>query len=227
MNTERVATLLASGLSVSSVASIIGVSPGRISQIKEEPGFSDLYAGKVAETETKDAEEVAISARYLEAEHLLLKQVIQMAPLSELRDVTAALRVVAERQEKSKMRTNPIMQGGPVYNTVVQLSLPTHAVPELQFSATKEVISIQDRALTPLSSRGVVNLFAAMDADKGKEEENDTRTSIRNTEDSNTEALPNHSTEAKRGSDGLAALLNGARSFLSSSTTKEVLGMGA
>lgn len=159
---DRIATLLASGLPATSVATIVGLSPARISQIQKEEGFAEIFAGKQAEVAEKDAEELSISAKYLAAEHILIGQVMEMAPVSELRDVTAALRVVAERQERAKSRMNPIVQGQTTYNTIVQLTLPQHATPELTLSAQKEVIAIENRNLTPLSSAGVVNLFAGM-----------------------------------------------------------------
>jgi hypothetical protein len=206
MNLERVATLLASGLSASSVASIIGVSPARISQLKAEEGFDQILQAKMAEVATKDAEEVSISAKYLEAEHKLLKQVIDLSTVSEMKDVTAALRVVAERQEKAKNRINPIQQGTQVFNTVVQLQLPTHAVPELAFSSNKEVIAIEDRNLAPLSSTAVADLFARMTP---KEKENDPYASLDSPKTGNTETVSG-STNAS-----LSSILAKARDFLS------------
>ena len=183
MNKERIATLLASGLSVSSVATIVGVSPARISQLQAEEGFSTIYAGKLAEIQKKDAEEVSISAKYLEAEHLLIKQIMEVAPVSELPAITAALRVVAERQDRAKLRANPVMQNTPVYNTIVQLNMPVHAVPEIAFSQTGEVIAIENRTLTPMSSKAVTDLFESMDTSK-KGAKNEALPSIEHTEGS-------------------------------------------
>jgi hypothetical protein len=85
-----------------------------------------------------------------------------MAPVSELRDVTAALRVVAERQEKAKSRLNPIQNKSPVINTVVQLTLPSYVMPAIQLNTEKEVIAIGERALAPMSSTSVTNMFKNM-----------------------------------------------------------------
>ena len=189
MNKERIATLLASGLSVSSVATIVGVSPARISQLQQEEGFATIYAGKLAEIQKKDAEEVNISAKYLEAEHVLIKQIIEAAPVSELPAVTAALRVVAERQDRAKQRANPVMQQTPVYNTIVQLNMPTHAIPEISFSQTNEVIAIEDRTLTPMSSKAVTSLFASMDAENERKE-HDAISSIESTENRSLPSIP-------------------------------------
>lgn len=162
MNIERIATLLASGLTAAQVATIVGVSPARISQIQKEPDFAEIFTAKQIEVQKKDIEEVSLTAKYTSAEHLLIDQMMQMAPVSELRDVTAALRVVAERQEKAKTRMNPVIQASPTINNIIQLTLPAHAIPEIAFNAEKEVIAIGHRDLAPLSSAGVLGLFGKL-----------------------------------------------------------------
>ena len=139
MNIDRITTLLASGLKPSNVASIVGCSPARISQLAQEEHFQNLLAAKIAELEADDVEEKTLSAKYLSAEHTLLNQIIEMAPVSELRDVTAALRVVAERQEKAKTRLNPV-QGTTIINQTVQIAVPSHTLPEISLTKDLEVI---------------------------------------------------------------------------------------
>ena len=161
MNIERITTLLASGLKPSNVASIVGCSPARISQLSADPHFQNLLAAKVAEAEESDVEEKTITAKYIAAEHILLNQIIDMAPVSELRDVTAALRVVAERQEKAKTRLNPV-QGTTIINQTVQIAVPSHTLPEISLTKDLEVISVNTLNLAPLTSEGVTNLFKSM-----------------------------------------------------------------
>lgn len=166
MNYDRIATLLASGLPAASVSSIVGISPARISQLIKEESFALVLSAKQAEVSAKDVEEISLSAKYTAAEHLLIEQVMQMAPVSELRDVVGALRVVAERQEKAKTRMNPVHQGASTINTVVQLTLPSYVMPALQLNAQKEVIAIDNKALTPMSSKSVTTLFTNMEKEK-------------------------------------------------------------
>ena len=130
MNIDRITTLLASGLKPSNVASIVGCSPARISQLAQDQHFQDLLTSKIAELEADDVEEKTLSSKYHAAEHTLLNQIIEMAPVSELRDVTNALRVVAERQEKAKTRLNPV-QGTTIINQTVQIAVPSHTLPEI------------------------------------------------------------------------------------------------
>ncbi len=186
MNLDRVATLLASGLKPTHVASIIGCSPARISQLaKDSLEFQNLLALKTAEAEEKDIEDLALNAKYHAAEHQLLDQVLAMAPVSELRDVTNALKVVAERQEKMKIRQNPIQQQAAVLNQIIQISIPVHALPEVSLTKEREVISINNQSLAPLTSQGVTNLFANMK----KEKDNEPARIPEITEGSFTEAL--------------------------------------
>jgi hypothetical protein len=159
---HRVAALQASGLNSAQVSSIVGLSPSRISQIVASDEYKTLLEMKREETEKKDVEETAITAKYLSAEHALINQVLNLAPSSELRDVTNALRVVAERQEKSALRKNPVHASQVTHQNIVQLFLPQHAVPELSISSTNEVTAIDNKTLAPLSSGGVTALFSAM-----------------------------------------------------------------
>jgi len=162
MKIDRIAILSASGLTPAAISTIVGVCPARISQIQATDEYKEILQAKTAELAEKDQEELSLSAKYLEAEHLLVKQVIEMAPISELRDVVGALRVVAERQEKAKARMNPVFHSQPVFNNIVQLQLPQHATPELAYGQNREVLAIENRALTPLSSSGVLGLFKSM-----------------------------------------------------------------
>lgn len=166
MNIERITTLLASGLKPANVASIVGCSPSRISQLfKESIEFQNMLAEKTIEAEKTDIEEVALSSKYHAAEHLLLNQIIEMAPVSELRDVTAALRVVAERQDKAKTRLNPV-QASTIINQVISISIPKHTMPEINLTKDLEVISVNALNLAPLTSQGVTNLFKNMKEEK-------------------------------------------------------------
>lgn len=169
MNKERIANLIAAGMTDAQIATVVGISPSRLSQIRKEEDFILLLQSKQAELSIKDVEEISLSAKYSAVEHLLLEQVSQMAPVSELRDVTNALRVIAERQEKAKSRLNPIVQSAPVINTIVQLNLPSHAIPEVVLNQEKEVIAIGNRQLAPLSSEGVVGLFKKLNTEGNAE----------------------------------------------------------
>lgn len=186
MNQERVASLLSAGLAPSQVATIVGCSPGLISQLKSDPDFMLLLEAKNAERVEEDIEEVSLSAKYSAAEHALVKRVMEMAPAAELRDVTSALRVISERQEKMKSRLNPVTPTALIQQTIVNLTLPSHAIPRkaIEMTTNQEVISIGSRALAPMPSDAVTSLFSKMNGGK----QNEQSPSITNPESSSPEA---------------------------------------
>lgn len=160
MNQDRAANLLASGIPPSQVASIMGVTPARISQLLKEESFALSLAAREAEIASGDIEEITLAAKYHAAESALIQQVMEMAPMAELRDVTAALRVVGERRIAKEQSRNPLPIGGStIINNIVQLSLPSHALPEIAITKQKEIISIGDKNLAPMTSTGITNLF--------------------------------------------------------------------
>lgn len=171
MNHDRIATFLSNGLKPSQVATMVGCSPARITQIMGEEKFKLLLAEKQAAQTEADVEEASISAKYLAAEHALVNQVLELAPASELRDVTAALRVISERQEKMKSRMSPVSQGGNNTQVFVSVSLPAHAIPApaIEMTNAREVTSIGTQTLAPLSSSAVTNLFSSMSGGKQNE----------------------------------------------------------
>ena len=165
MNHERIAILLASGLKAAQVSTIVGISPSRISQLLQEEDFKNLLMLKEADNNEKDIEETAITAKYHAAEHLLLDQITALAPISELRDVVGALKVVADRQDKAKTRTNPNPVGGTViHQNIVNLQLPAQALPPktIHMAGSREVVGIGDLELSPMGSQGVTNLFTSL-----------------------------------------------------------------
>ena len=192
---ERAVHLLASGLPPIKVASVLGVSPALLSQYNHNEEFRTALEAAEAEMREKDIEDITLTAKYHAAEHALIDRVTGLVETSEMRDVLSALKVVAERQDRAKERINPNPVGGntTINNTVVNLSMPTHAIPEFKKNEINQVIAIDSKPLAPLSSKGVVNLFQRMQEqkllEKQKEKENDTRRIIEAAERSPQEAI--------------------------------------
>lgn len=163
MSYTRIAKMMAAGILPGNIASAVGVSPGRISQILKEEEFKKILAVEEALIEKESNDDKVITTKYETVEQSLLNRILELAPTSEMREATAALRVVGDRQEKMKQRINPVpLPSSNIYNTVVQLNLPKHAIPELQLSSNREVIAIGEQALAPLNSKGVTDLFKSM-----------------------------------------------------------------
>ena len=185
MNYDRIASFSAQGLNITQIANIVGLSVSRISQITKEEKYQLILDEKQAEIEKVDIEEASITSKYVAAEHALIQQVMEMAPVSELRDVTAALRVVSERQEKMKTRTT-VVPPQQMTQVNVSISLPAHAIPgrTIEMTSNKQVIAIGNQTLAPLSSNAVTNLFASL---KGGNQ-NEQSPSIAESEESSSEA---------------------------------------
>lgn len=189
MNLDRIATLLASGLGTSQVATIVGCSPARISQLQKDEQFQLLLQSKIAETKKTDVEEEALSNKYMAAEHLLLNQVMELAPMADMREVVGALRTVAERQERMKARTAiqaPVIQQ---QQMVVSISIPAHALkkPEVSINQLGEITAIEGRSLAPMQPSAVIGMFSKMgDTNGGNHEQSSSNTS---TEESNLQAF--------------------------------------
>lgn len=162
VNKDRLATLLAAGVLPSRAATIVGISPGRITQlVTSDDGFKLLLDSKKAEREITDTSEKDLDIKYEEAESMLLANIINQAQGAELRDSVAALKVVAERQDRRKIKTVADPNQGTTINNYVAVMLPGHAVPAppIDISANGEVTSIDNRSLTPLSTGRVLSLF--------------------------------------------------------------------
>ena len=163
MNLERIASLLSQNLKPSQVASIVGCSPARITQISQQEDFKLLLADKNAEATKAFSETAALDSKYLHAEHQLLNAITEQAPMADMRDNVNALRVITERQYRKAAITNPVSNGSvQLTQNFVQLNIPQHALPEISLNSLNEVIAINTQTLAPLSSKGVTDLFSSM-----------------------------------------------------------------
>ena len=163
MNIERIASLLANGLKPANVATIVGCTPAYISQLsKTNQDFQNILASKQAEADKEVGEDITLGVKYQAAEHTLLDRIMELSSSAEMRDLTNALRVVSERQERVKARLNPIIEGQAITQNVIQISIPSHALPELCMTKDQEVLSVNNLNLAPLTSNGVINLFKNM-----------------------------------------------------------------
>lgn len=173
---ERIASFVAQGYTPAQVASICGVTSGYLSQLIKEAKEDNesefamfLRKHQEIEANTTRDEEVILTNKYTAVEHRLLQQIEDKMLTAELPAITAALRVITERQDKREQRKNPMILPPQVQN-IIQLTLPSHAIPEHLLSGNKEVVSIGSQNLAPLSSDGVKNLFAQISAAKNATE---------------------------------------------------------
>lgn len=141
----------------------MGCTPAYISQLsKTNEEFQNILSLKQVEADKDATEDISLGVKYQAAEHTLLDRIMELSIIAEMRDLTNALRVVSERQEKVKARLNPIIEGQAVTQNIIQISIPSHALPELCMTKDQEVLSVNNLNLAPLTSTGVINLFKSM-----------------------------------------------------------------
>lgn len=178
---DRIATLLAQGMPPSLVSTLVGVTPSYVSQLCKDQDFQH----HIEALKTEQAEEAAESEaaaklaernfyidRLAAAEHKVLDSVINNIAYMDPKTQLLALDTLGKRRdsmEAGMLRTglvptlNP--SGGSVSVQVVQLTMPTICVPELQLSSNREILAIGGRSINPLPSSKLNELLAAQQAE--------------------------------------------------------------
>lgn len=170
--TMRVARFLAQGLKPTQVASIVGCTPARISQIVKEPGFEEVLAAEQERyglTDEEVAQEQQLNNKYLALEHKLIDSIESQAALMEPRDQIKALDIVAARQEKRAHRLAMLKmpaQNSHIQQNIINIAIPSHALPEYAVNAQSEIIAIDNKPMAPLGAAGVKEMFTAMRKNK-------------------------------------------------------------
>lgn len=157
---DRILAYLGQGVKPADVASIVGCSPSYVSQLLSNEEFKTQVVSLRTDATKETSEDKVLTNRYLAMEHKLLGAMESQLAFAELPAITRALEVVANRQEKrlSRLQAPALVQ--PVNaQVVVQLTLPSHAIPEYSINQAKEVVAIDNKAIAPLSAEGVKNLF--------------------------------------------------------------------
>ena len=169
MQNARVMELLASGLDPKQVMSITGISSAYLAVLIKDEEFAALLAeAKLAHAVSADEGKV-VDNKYLALEHNIMNRMESQLPYAELRDLTNALRVVTDRADKVASRKAALEKGNEKTVVHVHLTLPRHTMPEHTINASNEVVAIADRALNPMQSTGVQNLFKALSVQDAEE----------------------------------------------------------
>jgi hypothetical protein len=157
---DKILNYLAAGLRPSQVASLVGCSPGYISQLAGEEEFKEQLRAKMLDS--IEPVEETMDKRYQGLESDLINAMRDTIPNSELPAITRALEVVSRIRSDTYQRKNPLPQQGTTNVHIVQLTLPAHAIPAapvIQMSSNGEILAINEQLLAPLSSDGVKDLF--------------------------------------------------------------------
>lgn len=162
MDRKRALHFLSLGLSTGQVASIVGVSPGRISQFIAEPEIKAQLEIAQLEGGEKTVEEERIEAKQTAVKNDLLDALSKRSNEASFMEIARAYEIVC-RAESLKKNNIPIA-GAQIFNgTIVQISLPQKSMQEeIEVTKDREVISIGGRELTPMPSGQVLKLFRSM-----------------------------------------------------------------
>lgn len=158
---NRILNYMAQGLKPAQVASIVGCTASYISQLGKDEAFLAELAEARAEAHKNVDEDKVLSNKYMSLEHKILDSIEQAMALAELPALTRALEVIGTRQEKRAQRLAAPLRGEGT-TVIVNLTLPSHAVPEYQVNSQREVVAIGDREIAPMNSEGVKRLFASL-----------------------------------------------------------------
>lgn len=165
---DRIINYLAQGMKPADVAAVVGCSAGYLSQLAKNEDFMAVLAEKKKEFLSVTTEEDKfITTKYGNMELKLLNAIDGAMVSAELPALVRALEVVAARQEKRLQRL--ALPAGFQNNqdrVVINITVPAHAIPEYQINSTREVVAIGERAIAPLSSTGVKDLFHRIAASK-------------------------------------------------------------
>lgn len=166
---DKILNYLANGLAPSQVATLVGVSPGFISQLRSNPEFTaKLKAAILDNPATVDDK---LEDKYCAVEHALINAVQDSLPGAELPAISRALEVVAKIRLARYQQKNPLLlQQNMIGNiNVVQLTMPSHllrADPIIHMNEKQEILAIDNEPMAPLSSDGVKNLFTQIKAQR-------------------------------------------------------------
>lgn len=161
---ERILEYLAAGIPGGQVATIVGCTPAYVSQLLKDDDFKAELRARLQDV-PENAEEVSLDAKYTSLEHSIIAQMQSSMATAEMPALTQALRVVSERQEKRRIQKNPALAPPLAQVNVVQLTLPAAFQQQPQkivMNENKEVLSIGNNVLAPLSVDGVKSLFSKL-----------------------------------------------------------------
>lgn len=171
---DRIKKLLANGLKASEVAAIVGCSPSYIAQLLKDENFKKEVEILLMENQTANSENEHFAKRYERVEHKILNRMEDALETAELPQLTRALEVIGKRRDEALrpshlVPANPLGVGQINNQTnihITQIALPAHAVPKaiptIQRNEQNEIIAINNKALAPMSSAGVKNIFNQM-----------------------------------------------------------------
>jgi hypothetical protein len=168
---DRIANLLVSGLKPASIAQIVSVSPSYISNLLKDEDFQAHIQALAQEKLDEGCNETEEAKFYVDklagAEHTIVNHLLERLPYMADNHAIMALNTVGSRRD-AMMKANLLAGVGQALQAnggtvrMVEISIPSVAIPDVQFGKNNEVVSIGSRAITPMP---VAALQRMMDAE--------------------------------------------------------------
>lgn len=171
---ERALAMLGSGAPASIVASALGVTEGRISQMLA----NEEFAAQVQDLRYQNLQkQTALDEKYGTLEEKLLEKLEKVLPImTKPRDVLSAISVInGAKRRGAQLSTDSVTS-----QQVVNLTLPVHITHKFISNVNNQVVEVQngqgEASSLVTASSGSLDKFAAEHLDKGKGETYDSHT---------------------------------------------------
>lgn len=152
-DTQKILSLLGTGLSQEVVATAVGCDPSYISQLLEDENFKnkviELRLVSLTSATTRDSKYDKLEDELLDK----LNESIQF--LIKPRDVLSALAIL----NKAERRGAKPQEQTVVNNTIVNLTLPKKVVNKFITNSSQQVVAVNDKSLITLDSNKLSDLL--------------------------------------------------------------------
>lgn len=166
---KKIANYLANGLRPAQVASMVGVTPGYISQIckpgvaENEAFLEHLEEEKRLALESYNQEE-AVGLQYQALEARTLRVIEENLAAGTLTEQIKILEALNKRDALRRQAVASVAGTSAIANiNVVQISMPKHLLeqqlPEVVMNEQRQVISVQGKSMAPMPSDMVKAMF--------------------------------------------------------------------
>jgi hypothetical protein len=143
---ERAIKLLGSGLGPEQVATAVGVTAARISQLLSDQNFAQAVASLRFEALQKHNE---IDASYDELEAALINKLADVMPLMmRPGEILGAIRIINGAKRRGQSAPEQVVH----QNTVVNLVMPTQIIQKFSMNSNNQVTNVGSQTLETMQS---------------------------------------------------------------------------
>ena len=164
MDKTRIAEFLAQGIAAADVARIVGCTPAYLSQLASDEEFVAILTAKKEEYLASSEMDTILEDSYTSLETKIVHQLSDSIATATVSELARTLEAVAKRRDSFLKNRLPALAANNGNNnvTVVNIAMPSYAIPSFQKNANNEIVAVDDKSLAPLPSSRVRELFASL-----------------------------------------------------------------